>query len=244
MAKSMWLVISTLALANILAIAGLFGWLKMTDRLSAERIEEVRRVFSQTVAEQAEEEREREASANTRSVEERLAEGEGLVPVTAPTRNRIVHEQDEIARQRVARAEREHRDLLRTATKQLQELEVKEAAFEERMRAWEEMRTRLTEQESTEQFQKAVKNYEAQKPDVAKNMLDALIERGEMEQVIAYLDAMQARKSAKIVDAFAQDDPALAARLLEQLRTFGIETPEPGQANDDNDLQSDLAANP
>ena len=104
------------------------------------------------------------------------------------------------------------------------------------------MRRRLTAQQSSEQFQKTVLNYETQKPDVARDMLRALIDQGEEQQVVAYLDAMQARKSSKVIDAFAEDDPVLAAGLLEKLRTFGIETPEPRRSTDDDNDQQNLAA--
>lgn len=245
MVKSLWLVISTLALANILAILGVVGWLRMTDRLSAERVEEVREIFSSTVASESKEAREAEAEASReKTIEERIEEGKGSAPIASEARNRIINERDEIAQQRVQRAEREAQDLLRTATQRLRELESREAAFEQKVASWEAMRERLTEQESTEQFKKAVRNYESQSPDVARDMLDALIDRDETEQVVAYLDAMQARKSAKVIDAFAEDDAALAAELLEKLRTFGIEPPEPEQSTDDDAVQPDLAANP
>jgi len=110
--------------------------------------------------------------------------------------------------------------------------------------AWEAMRERLTAQESTEQFQKAVKGYQALKADVAKDLLMSLIDTGERGQVISYLNAMSERSSAKIINAFAQDNPVLAADLLEGIRTFGIETPDQGPMTDDNASQSSLAANP
>ena len=244
MVKSLWLLISTLAVANILAIAGLFGWLKATDRLSAERIEAVRELFVQTVSEAEAEEAKVIAAANNKPVEERIKEGEGTAPIPSVMRNDLIHQQDEIARQRIARATRERDDLLRTATARLKELEDRELAFAEQVRQWEAMRERLTAQESTEQFGKTVASYEAQKPDIAMQMMQALIDRGDFEQVVAYLDAMQPRKSSRIVDAFAQEDAALAASLLERLRTLGIVTPDNEQLTDDNSTQTDLAANP
>lgn len=55
-------------------------------------------------------------------------------------------------------------------------------------------------------------------------------------QVIAYLNAMQDRVRTKIMDEFLKDDPALAAELLEGLRTIGsrpasaspASSPQPG----------------
>lgn len=45
-----------------------------------------------------------------------------------------------------------------------------------------------------------------------------------LELVVGYLNAMDERARAKIVAQFVQEDPGLAAELLERLRTRGIET--------------------
>jgi hypothetical protein len=43
-------------------------------------------------------------------------------------------------------------------------------------------------------------------------------------QVVAYLDAMEERVRNRIIAEFVKDDPALAAELLERLRTHGVLT--------------------
>ncbi|MEQ9616917.1 MAG: hypothetical protein RLN60_02660 [Phycisphaerales bacterium] len=243
MAKSLWLIISTLAVANIMAFIGIASWLGATDRLSSSRLEEVRSIFAQTVSEEKKAEQEEIAKANNVPLEERVAAGKGNPPVPSMTRNELIHEQDEMALQRLARSQREQEDLLRIVDEKERKLAQREAEFEAAKRAWTEMRARLTAEELTEQFQKTVKNYEAQKAEVARDMLNTLIEEGDMGQAVAYLNSMKPRSTAKVIDSFAQQDPALAADLLERLRTFGIETPDQEQVADDNSTQPNLAAN-
>ncbi len=244
MAKSLWLIISTIAVANILTLLGVGGWLFATDRLSPDRLEGVRTIFEISVTAQDKDEQAALAAANNKSLEERLEAGEGTAPVPAMVRNMLIHEQDEISQQRLARSQREQEDLLRVIDDRQRELAVRESVFEQDKAAWEAMRKRLTAQESAEQFQKTVKNYETQKPAIARDILETLINSGGRAQAVAYLNAMSPRATSKVISAFAKDDPALAAELLERLRTFGIETPEQGLTSDDDDLQPELAANP
>jgi len=244
MAKSLWLIISTIAVANILALLGIGGWLYSTDRMSADRLEEIRTIFETSVSAEEAQEQAEILAANNKSLDERLGEGEGTAPVPSITRNDLIHEQDEINRQKLARSKREQEDLLRVVDDRQRELASREVEFERAKEAWDAMRKRLTAQESAEQFQKTVKNYETQKPAVAKDILNTLIETGSTAQAVAYLNAMTPRATSKVINAFAQDDPALAADLLERLRTFGIETPEQGLTSDEDDFQSELAANP
>ena len=50
MVKSLWIIISTLAIANLLALIGFGAWLHTSDRLDGERLERVRRIFAETRA--------------------------------------------------------------------------------------------------------------------------------------------------------------------------------------------------
>ena len=81
------------------------------------------------------------------------------------------------------------------------------------------MRKRIADIEGDEQFQKALTLYQSLQPKDAANTLKELYERGDIEQVVAYLNAMESRKASKIV---AQFEPPVAADLLERLRTRGL----------------------
>jgi len=52
MGRSLRTIITTLAIADILALAGFVGWLKMSDRLDMDRLEQVRSLFAETRAQQ------------------------------------------------------------------------------------------------------------------------------------------------------------------------------------------------
>ena len=49
--RSLWIIITTLALANFLAVLGVVAWLGGTGRLSNERLHIVRELFKTTVEE-------------------------------------------------------------------------------------------------------------------------------------------------------------------------------------------------
>jgi hypothetical protein len=54
-------------------------------------------------------------------------------------------------------------------------------------------------------------------------MLTALIAEGNLQQAVAYLDAMNSRIAAKIIGEFkTAPETELAKDLLEELRTFGV----------------------
>ena len=54
MIRTIWTVVTTLALANLLAIAGFGLWLGVSGRLSEDRVERLRVMFQDTVAEEGE----------------------------------------------------------------------------------------------------------------------------------------------------------------------------------------------
>lgn len=223
MLRSIWIIVATMAIANMLALIGFAAWLGATDRLSMDRLRQIRDILKQTVAQERANEQEREDAEEAAAVERRSEERRGVPPVNVAQRLRIIAEHEK------SRALEEERELSQVKKLAL-DLERREAEFEqERQRfneqkaAWEAMREDLTALERDEQFQQAVKLYESVKPAQAKTMMNTLIERGEMQRVVAYLDRMEQRKAGKVVSEFEKDDPRLAADLLEHLRTLGVE---------------------
>ena len=53
-------------------------------------------------------------------------------------------------------------------------------------------------------------------------MLKSMLESRQAEQVIAYLTKMDETKRSKIIAEFVKDEPAVAADLLERMRTRGF----------------------
>src|SRR5437870_2751170 len=78
--KTAWLIISTLAIANVLAAGAFIGWLGATHRLSLERIDGVKHVFARTVAQEDQE----RADAAAEAVETNEAALKAAKPAIAP----------------------------------------------------------------------------------------------------------------------------------------------------------------
>lgn len=226
MIRSIWLVISTIAVANLLALVGFFGWLVASDRLNLDRAEAIRELIAPTVAEEA---ARLKAEEDERQVElARLEEqGElGGMPLSAADRLNILREVDEVSRQRFERMERETRDLQRQLRDELDAIAAERQAFETIRDEFEARRTEIAELEQSKQFKRAMQLYESSKPDVAANMFEELIGQGKEHHVVSYLNAMKPMAARKVIEEFEGRDPALAARLLEGVRNYGLTTPK------------------
>ncbi len=225
MIRSLWTLITVLAIANLLALLGLVGWLVGSGRLDADRFNDIRETLGETIVDQET----RVASLEReRTMEEAAAEAERralIPPLTAADRLRNVNESEEVTRQRRERLTRDVRDLQRTLDRERETLDDRVAAFNQERDEFEMMRNRIRAIEGEEQFLKAVGHLQAQKPAKARDILQALMDAGEMDQAVAYLNAMSARQAAKVIGAF--EEPAVAADLLERLRTRGTENRAP-----------------
>lgn len=219
--KSIWTIVATLAVANLLGLFGFVGWLKMSDRLDGARVEQIRAILRETVTAQKAREAQTKQESDAAAVVQAKLESDGATPRSAAQQIRATDELDAAARQRVERLRREVEDLQRTLARGRAELEAGWAKLEADRKEFEEMRARIAALEGSEQFEKALKLYESLKPLQAKDMLQQLMDRGETEQVVAYLNAMQTRTASKILAEFKE--PTVAADLLERLRTRGLE---------------------
>lgn len=219
--RSLWIIITTIALANFLAVIALVAWLGGTGRLSSERINEVRELFKTTVEQDEAAKKLEEAQ---RAEEQVLAEQEAFMREPPTPAEGEVDDQQAVssaAQQDLSRLTREAEDLRRTFARELAQIERAREQLRQERADFDALRARLAALEGSEQFEKAVALYQQIKPQQAKAMLQTLIDQGEMEQVVSYLNAMQVRTATKIIAEF--DDPAMAATLLERVRTRGLE---------------------
>jgi hypothetical protein len=222
--KSLIAAIGVVAVAHLLALAGVGGWLYSTGRLSPERVETVRDLFQEPVAiVQARMEREEaQAEAEAASLAEQM--GPPGPPVSAAESLALRLEVSELDTQRIERLRREVQDLQRSLRAERRLLEQERAGFDQERTRFEQMRERLKEIEGGEQFRKALASMEGMKADDARLTLQALLDDGDMEQAVSYLNAMQDRTRTKIIAAFVgNEQPELAAELLEALRVRGLE---------------------
>lgn len=221
--RNIWIIISTLAIANLLAFAGFAGWLKATDRLSGERLEQIRMMFASTVHEEAAQKAEAALQAAAEQAAQDLAKRNATPPLTAEQKMAAAAQESDVATLEDRRIQRDTTNLINTLVKERQQLEAERAEFRAQVAEFNEMRERIATEEGSEQFEKAVILYQSLKAEQARAMMGALIAQGQTEQVVSYLNALPPRNASKILAEFEGDDPALAADLLERLRTRGLE---------------------
>lgn len=223
MLKSLWIILSTLAIAHIIGLIGFATWLKRTDRLNGERLSQVRAIFVEPLSEEA------ARVAAEAAEEERLKliaieEGRiGTAPMTAEQRVGIIREFEDRQRQSDQIRDQYTDNLSRDIAEELEQLRLEREAFEAVKKAFEDERARIRELEGSAQFGKAVKQYETLKPDVAMRMLDSLLDLQKRGEVISYLNAMKPTAMSRILAEFEERDPALAAGLLQSVKEYGLE---------------------
>ena len=230
--RSLWSIVSFLAVVNLLALMLLIGWLWQSGRLNPERLREVRALLAAPVLDEA------EAGGSTAGGGDGV-EAEADSPPPLPSAMQVeytfaLQEQAEQATRRMAEAKRLlEAQLERTMTQLQRERE----QFEQERRSWTDSVREDRERKADEQFAKVVKQLESIPAKQAKAILVELAGQGSMEQAIAYFDAMQPRAAAKVLKEFkTQPENTLATELLERLRTFGLEPMDPEAPGDDDPL--------
>lgn len=173
--KSLWTALSVIAIANILALGGLVGWLKATDRLNLERVNKVREVFTTTTAEDkvAAEQAEAKKVADAKAAEEAVKAARP--PVTAIEQMVAKDLLSEKDRQDVNRLAKEVEILRTSLVRERAELDRIRAQLETDRASFLAMRKKIKEQEGTAQFQKALGVLQAMKPDQATTTLAELL---------------------------------------------------------------------
>ena len=228
--KTLWTIISVIALANFLALGGVVGWLFTSGRLDTQRIENIRDMFAETVGERDARMALEKAEAESLVLVSDEANGAGHALVGGSV-NRLLL-QEEIFEGSFAKYQLLQRQVDDLASV-LNEREITLKKWEQDLTAREDRFTRkrqeLADLEGSEQFRKTVSTYENVKAAVAKSMMMTLLEAAPgrsaeegTDLVVAYLNAMSGRKRTKIIAEFQETNPQLAATLLERLRTRGL----------------------
>jgi len=220
--KKIWMILSTLAIANVLAIGGFVAWLQATDRLDKERFESVRQMFKVTLAQEKQAKTEELMNAAAEATKAAADAKDALPPETATEKIAEKQLQAEKDLQLVLRKQQELENLRGFLLKQLADLERREGLLTAQRLAFESERKKIAETEGAAQFKTALATLEAQKPKDAKAVLKALIDSKNADQVISYLAKMDEGKRGKVIAEFVKDEPAVAAELLEKIRTRGL----------------------
>jgi hypothetical protein len=219
--KTVWTILSVLAVANLIALGAFVGWLSGSDRIDLSRVRQIREVLTETVAQQ----KAREAEAAKKAEAEQSAAAEaakaGRPPATAAELLEFKLEQSRLDEER-QRAQRREIQLLReTLQRERAQLDADQATFKTEKEQFEQARKVVAESEGNAQFKKALATLEGLKPDKARATLQELLDRQQVDQVVSYLNAMQERTRTKVIDEFGKSDPKVATDLLERLRTRG-----------------------
>ncbi|MFZ9881292.1 MAG: hypothetical protein ACO3QC_07820 [Phycisphaerales bacterium] len=242
--KSMMRLVTVLAFANLLAIAGFVAWLGATGRLNRDRIDRVREVFAHTVTEEerlaGEEAAKAEESVRLASEERRLLE----VPMSRSEQIVSSARFEQRAALAIRALEEERRRMQADLADREQSVTAREGALGERQSAWEKSIADEKARAIDEQFRKAVRLLEAMPAKQGKEWILELVKSGREDMAVTYLDAMNPAKSANLLKAFKGEDEAkVATDLLERLRQLGLES-ELGAGRSDDAKTADIPAEP
>jgi hypothetical protein len=229
--KTIAAAVSALAVVNLMALLFAVGWLWQTDRLSRERIEEVREIFAVTNAE-AEEQAEQAAAEAEKQAEQAAAERRAnQPPLTADAQLDTLNYVNQQAEMSIQRTRQEVEILQKALENEKVALAREREQFEAAKRAFEQEMEEIRQARESEQFQRTLAIYQGLDAAAVKDIWMTLINEGEVEQVVTYLGEMQARQATGVIEAIEKEDPTLAADLLERLRTHGfpVASSEEGQ---------------
>ncbi len=173
--KTLWTALSVLAVANLLAIGGFVGWLKMSDRLDKERAVLVREMFAKTLK-QVKSEAE-EAKAKQEAEEQAKAEQakKERIPLTSTEQLSTKIELSELDRQRVALLKSQVEALRETLAREQAELGTQRAALNAEKKRFQGEVEAFNALGQDAQFKTALGVIEALKPAEAKSVLDQVI---------------------------------------------------------------------
>ncbi len=226
--KAIWNILAVMAIVNILAIGGGVMWLKSTGRLSRERLTAVRAAFVKSVAEEEAAKAAAADEAKKKEAEKAQADKMAQPPITATEKIAEQRLQEDQRLQVLLRQQQELDNLRSGLMAQVAKLEEREKKLDADKKAFAAERKKIAETDGEKQFQVALSTLEGQKSKDAKDVLKALWDQKQSDQVVAYLAKMEDGKRSKVMAEFVKADAALAAELLERLRTRGVVVPQTG----------------
>jgi hypothetical protein len=232
--RTLWNVVSFLAVVHLLALLMFAGWLWRTQRLDGARIQELRSILSTTAGETRR--RERDAALEAEWIRKQQEdEARRRTPPLPSGENVSVQQRTQQAAQLASRhVDDTRQQLQRQIDLTAQQLREQRAEVEAQRQALAGDAAAAAREEQ-QQMDRAVKLLESLPPKQAKMRLIELCRTGRMDQAVAYLNAMRERSAAKVLAEFKTDlDNPLATELLERIRTLrlprGAAAPEPGNA--------------
>ena len=225
--KTAWSVINAFLVIHVLAALFLVAYLGASGRLSRTRITSVYEIFKPTLDQESQEQ---EMSAQIVGEAQRQLVRLKAVeagPHSAAARLQTDRQAQEVAAAQLDRYKADIAALRSHIETHKQRLNQQKQSLELERKALDDQIKRHQTQQRDSDFQRALQMYERVKPKQAKQMFQALLQQNQVEQVLEFLAAMNARKAAAILGQFkspAEIDQA--TMLLEQLRARGIQPPK------------------
>ncbi|MEM6392320.1 MAG: hypothetical protein AAF797_06065 [Planctomycetota bacterium] len=218
-------------LINLAAAGAGVAWLYGSGRLDQARLDRLIDLFTPTIEEEqaqlaAAEQAEREVAEQTARLERLAAVATG--PVSVDQRLAANAAADDYTRELLGRLQTDIKAIQDRVAQDRQLLQAERDALDQREAAFELFMQERTEQLQDEDFNQAVKALASLKPAQARDTIDALIARGQQDQAVEYLAAMNSRKAAGILRQY--QDPAEAqqlADLIEALRQRTLTPDDP-----------------
>lgn len=180
--KKLWTILSILAVSNLLAMLAFVGYLKATDRLSMDRMRDLREKFSATVTQDNVKKTQAEAdkkAAETKAAEEAKA---NKPPLNAEQQLATRVELSQLDQQRLQRLREEIEGLRKTLSQERADLDRRQAKFDADQKAFADQVSQFTQSAGDEQFKKTLGILQSIKPKEAKAMLTEMLSGMAIEQ--------------------------------------------------------------
>ncbi len=220
--KTLWNIVSFLAVVHLLALVMFVGWLWNSGRLDKDRVGELREMLAMTIPEAqaaAAESTRQEALQQQQMAEENLRQNPGI---PSGDRVRTMTDASQSEQRSVRRISDVKADLARQMAQAQASMDEQREALESEQRSIEDGAAGERERRSADQLKKTVKLLESLPPKQVKRQIIELVNSGSKEQAVIYLDAMNQRIAGKVLAEFKTDpEVKLAKELLERVRTLG-----------------------
>ena len=248
--KTIWNIMSILAIANLVAMAMIGGWLAASGRLNGDRFNEAKSLFSSTimqdVSEQAVADQAAQDIAEDAEAQALLTSlGEGEIgpgePIDAANLLNVKLELSEIDLQRQQRLERDLRTMSAQLAMRENSLNDLLDTIKQRQLAFEDQQKEIKRTLGSKQFKKTLATLSEMKPKTATRMILSMQQGAQLvagsaldndTQVLAILNGLEDDFRAQILSEILSTDEKLAGRLLHGLQTFGQRVPTTGVMSD------------
>lgn len=217
--KTLWTVISVLAVLHMLALVGAVGWLASSGRLSDERVKEMVALFTPTVDEET------KAAEEAKKAEDLKMEVRPIdvsLVKSAAKKNEDDRKEQALTLRQLERTQQEIKQLQNNL--QLAQITVlrERKEYEEAKKALEDKIVLIEKEKNDAGFKKVIALYESLPAKTVKPLMIEMIKAGDEGKVVAYLEALDERKAAGILKEFkSAEEVQYVVNLSERLRARG-----------------------